>query len=122
MYSFGNITEAAEAAEFFDVAAKSMEEMRESLRSIDECSLDSAGQWRKNLYFCCAKLNHRMLSSPPPPILEMIASELACFTKQTNIYVQRKTIQANNFAMCIGICYIAHARAARKQADTGYHK
>jgi predicted secreted protein len=52
MYSFGNITEAAEAAEFFDVAAKSMEEMRESLRSIDECSLDSAGQWRKNLYFC----------------------------------------------------------------------
>jgi hypothetical protein len=31
---------------------------------------------------------------PPPPNLEMIASKQACFIKQTNIFIERKMIQA----------------------------
>jgi hypothetical protein len=60
--------------------------------------------------FCEAQPKNAIAN--PHPNLEMIASKLACFIKQTNIFIQRKMIQANNSAMCIGIYHIAHARTA----------
>jgi hypothetical protein len=48
----------------------------------------------------------------------MIASKLACFLKQTNIFIQRKMMQATNSAMRVGIYHIAHARAASRLPQT----
>jgi hypothetical protein len=47
---------------------------------------------------------------PPPPNLETIVSKLACFIKQTNIFIRRKTIRATT------------KRSLSCARSTGYHK
>jgi hypothetical protein len=85
--------------------------------------------------FCWARLNHRTLSSPPPPNLETIAStarmyacihahmyacmrarmyacmharmhiNLDCFTKQTNIFIWRKGHKLINLLSALAYTY-----------------
>jgi hypothetical protein len=54
---------------------------------------------------------------PPTPKLEMIASNLACFIKQTNFFLQRKMKQASHSAMSIDIYHLSKLGCCTNQTN-----
>jgi hypothetical protein len=50
--------------------------------------------WSRASFLLSEAQPKKSIVNPPSPNLEMIASKLACFIKRTNIFMQRKMIQA----------------------------